>query len=310
MRALILLQSTTGNTRLVARYAAHQLSALGLSCELLEIHQYRDAHPSLEGVDLLGVAFPTMYLQPPLAMTRFVEQLTPPIPGLPAFVLCTAGGDPGGSRQLMCEQLALRGFAPLGAHWVVAPSNFPPQRIVVNSMLRLPVLGLITRLTTPLVRQGWTRSEAFRSWATTFYDAASDPQLRDRRLLEKFLSEVAQKMLEAGPGAQRVLPLPSAAETMMARAGRLLDVRRPISLMKLSCDRRRCTRCGECADACPVGCVQPDEEGHPRFGPGCTGCYACYNACANGALRAFWVRNGWGRYQGPTRQMHQLFEVR
>lgn len=49
-------------------------------------------------------------------------------------------------------------------------------------------------------------------------------------------------------------------------------------------DLDRCTRCGACADACPLFCAAPGEYGEamPR---GCARCGACIDACPRGALR-------------------------
>ncbi len=44
----------------------------------------------------------------------------------------------------------------------------------------------------------------------------------------------------------------------------------------------RCTRCGACVEACPVGAVSLDP--HPRFGPTCVLCHQCVRACPEDAI--------------------------
>jgi len=53
-----------------------------------------------------------------------------------------------------------------------------------------------------------------------------------------------------------------------------------VSLVHLSLDKRRCTRCAECSPACPMG-LEPhaDIDDH-----NCIKCGACTQACSSGAL--------------------------
>jgi len=50
-----------------------------------------------------------------------------------------------------------------------------------------------------------------------------------------------------------------------------------------------CVDCTACAEACPEGIIQPDDEGRPILdfkNDGCTFCEACTEACPTGALDA------------------------
>lgn len=44
----------------------------------------------------------------------------------------------------------------------------------------------------------------------------------------------------------------------------------------------RCTRCGACVEACPVGAVSLDP--YPQFGASCVLCHQCVRACPEGAI--------------------------
>lgn len=49
----------------------------------------------------------------------------------------------------------------------------------------------------------------------------------------------------------------------------------------------RCTRCGQCEQACPMGLIVAGEEGYPRLiidYASCDGCNRCIQACATEAL--------------------------
>ena len=63
MNVLILLHSVTGNTRLLARYAASCIGQAGHDCRLHDIVE-KPAPPGLGKVWLLEIACPTMYFRP------------------------------------------------------------------------------------------------------------------------------------------------------------------------------------------------------------------------------------------------------
>lgn len=47
----------------------------------------------------------------------------------------------------------------------------------------------------------------------------------------------------------------------------------------------RCTQCGQCVDACPVGGVRlHPETGNPHICDTCDGNYSCVKTCPTGAL--------------------------
>ena len=66
--------------------------------------------------------------------------------------------------------------------------------------------------------------------------------------------------------------------------------------------------CGTCVAVCPVGCIsRAAEDAVPNVGSGCTGCWACYNHCPDGAISGLGCPRGAGRYAGPSPAMRELF---
>ena len=60
----------------------------------------------------------------------------------------------------------------------------------------------------------------------------------------------------------------------------------------------RCTRCGACERACPVGNItRPD--GTPVWGDRCEGCLACFHVCPTRAIRYLDAGDRKGRYRHP-----------
>jgi ferredoxin/flavodoxin len=310
MRCLILLHSTTGNTRLVTRYARRFLRERGIQCDLHVLR--KDAEPpSLEGVDLLGVAFPVMYFQPTMAMTALVEALEPSRRGLPAFVLSTAAGDPGAALHMMVEQLERKGMIPLQAHWVICPSNYPLHRGPLEALAKFRPTRPMHRLSARVARRLWRLWPNIRPVAGLIYDGAMVPQEGDRQWLDTFLDQVLERQRDAEAG--RPVPRPDLARhthSVMVRSGLATPLDKAVGIINLSCDASHCNTCGLCEAVCPTGCVTTDQAGVPHFGTGCTGCYACYNACEYGALSAVGTPKGTGRYAGPPPEMKQLFGPR
>lgn len=62
---------------------------------------------------------------------------------------------------------------------------------------------------------------------------------------------------------------------------------------------RRCTQCGACARACPLGNIRANPHGRPEWLHGCTMCLACYHACPTHAVAYGPFTRGKGQYRGP-----------
>ena len=306
-RAVILLHSATGNTRLVIHFAAEHLESLGFECQVHDIVA-DPAPPNMSGVDLLGVAFPVMYGNPSLAMTRFLGGLGGPGGGRPAFVLATASGEPFAALPEARRLLDDQGFVPLAAHWTIAPTSYPPHVARSLRASARPLTGTLRRATAPLGRRFGARWPHLRALTSGPWPQTSTPEEVDRDALLRFLDHTAGRVLAAGIGA-RLWPDEPSGQGLpgMARVGRLFPVERIADRMALRWDPRRCARCGACTTACPSGCITEEPAGQRTFGAGCTACYACYNACAAGAISSSSAPGKIGRYSGPPREMLQLF---
>ncbi len=300
MRILLLWHSSTGNTRLVARFAARHLEGRGHAVALHELG--RGAPPEPAGFELVLVATPTMYFRPMFQVEAWLEALPdrPAAQARPAFLLATCAGEPGAHFELQARQLARKGLAVLGAHWVPMPSNWPPHRVVSRAVEPgLPLGRLLTRGPLRPLRVGlgfvWTE--------------LTEPDARDRQELERFLDGA----LAAAQGAARAAPGPEAlyhAWLPGARlAGRKLGPREARKSTRVRIDEVACQRCGLCVRACPSGCLSwPDESAPPQMGRGCTGCWACYNRCPHEAISGWGSPPGLGRYPGPSAATRALFQ--
>ncbi|HOX42124.1 MAG TPA: 4Fe-4S binding protein [Myxococcota bacterium] len=299
MKILLLCHSSTGNTRLVARFAARHLARLGHEVAFHELG--RGTPPDPVGFELIGVASPTMYFRPMFAVEAWIDGLAA-LPGAtlrPAFLLCTCAGEPGAHFELQARQLRQKGLQVLGAHWVAMPSNWPPHRVLSRAVEPgLPLGRLLIRGPLRPLRVGLGFV-----WAEL-----TEPDARDRRELEDFLA--------AMPAAAARRPWAPPAPEALYRAwlpgarlaGRKLGPREARKSTQVRIDPGICERCGTCVRACPSGCLTwPDESAPPRMGSGCTGCWACYNHCPHKAIAGWGSPPGLGRYPGPSAPTRALF---
>lgn len=297
MRIVILLHSTTGNTRVVARFAAERLRRLGHEVEVVDVVK-TGAAPDLRGVDLLGVASPTMYFRPTWTMERALARMENAERRTPAFLVNTCGGMPGGQFALLAELLAHKGYVVLGAHWILAPSNWPPH---VDAMRALAV-------TEPLARAARLAPRSLRPLWAALWESAGMPDSRDRQELEDFLATVASR---AAAGRLEDAPTPSELHHPIPTTdlvGRVIPREFPDAVLRFRIDPARCSRCGTCVAVCSDRIITREAEDQvPRIGSGCTGCYGCFNHCPDGAISDALTRPGRGQYSGPPRAFRDLF---
>jgi ferredoxin len=301
MRCTILLHSTTGNTRLVARWARDSLEDRGHTCQLYDIGK-RKGELDLDGIDLLGVACPTMYFRPTYAMERFIARMPVASGGpKPAFMLATNAGDTGSHFSLLANQLSHKDYVAIDAHAVRFPSNWPPRRSLVSPF---ESAGPIAEL----VAEALPRS---RPYLTFFWPDLSDASSSSPEKIEDFLDRAvgrAEGMLASGHmGELQEVSFPS-GPPMTVMAGRLLDVYKMRKATSIAIERDTCTRCGTCVLVCPVGCLtRASDEDVPLVGDNCTGCWACFNKCPEGSISGFGSKPGRGQYRGPSQRARELF---
>jgi ferredoxin len=298
MKILLLVHSSTGNTRLVARFAARHLERQGH--DVLFAGKGPEPPPDPRGFDLVGVASPTMYFRPMLAVESWLERLPDrPDEHRPAFLLATCAGEPGAHFELQARQLARKGLRTVDAHWVPMPSNWPPHRVLSRHLE--PALPLGRLLSTgPLrpLRVGWG----------FLWTELTEPDARDRAELEAFLDRLPKHCRTAADTAPDRLYQPWLPGT--GYVGRTIGPREMRKATQVRIDSAACRRCGACVRACPSGCLgKPEADRPPVVGDGCTGCWACYNRCPHGALAGWATPAGTGRYRGPSPATRALFDA-
>jgi ferredoxin len=298
-RCTILLHTTTGNTRLLARLAADRLRRAGHDCTIHDVVKH-PAPPSLEDTELLVVACPTMYFRPTLVIERFLERLPRSATPRPAILLATAGGMPGAHFDILAERLREKGWICLAAHWVPFVNNWPPHRALSERI----------RLARPLLRAIDRRLPGLRWYLHWLWPGIGDPRAEDRDAFVRFIDRLARAWptadLSTAPPPDRLCQASSASKWI----GHRLGPREMRLATDVRIDPRRCTACGTCVGVCPVGCITRDHDrAVPRVGQGCTGCWACFQHCADHAISGVGSPAGAGRYLGPSAATRELFRA-
>ncbi len=299
MKILLFLHSTTGNTRLVARFASNRLRALGHECRIQDIGRHPDAPQDLHSYDLLGFACPTMYWRPTLAMERFVARMPSAEPGpTPAFQLATAGGDPGAQFALLAEQLQYKGFVTLGARFVPMVNNWPAHRAFAE---RVPMAETVAR-TLEHAAPGQ------RASLSLIWPDVGEPELRHRDDIAAWVERLAaQAERRDFSGAPAPAALWKGNKAMYA-IGRMMTMDKMQLATNIRIDAVRCDHCGTCVKLCPVGCLtRASEDEVPTLGTGCTGCWTCHQHCPQRAISGMGAPHGAGRYEGPSPTTRDLF---
>lgn len=297
MKIAILLHSTTGNTRVVTRYAASYLGAAGHECTVHDIVKMKDP-AVIDEADALCVACPTFYFRPTFGMERAIARINPAIDGpKPAFLLASCMGEPGAHFALLAEWLRNKDYIALGAKWVLAPSNWPTHIAAMQKLESTTAIGTwLNHLHRPL-RPLWG----------SIWPYCVIPDEKDRQELNEFLDEVMNKLesgnLDDAPWSEQLhhnMPTTNVQ-------GRIFP-REHLEKLNMRIHAELCSKCGTCVLLCPVGVIKRDsDDTAPTIEQGCTGCYACFNRCPEGAISSLGTPAGEGQYKGPPAAMKEVF---
>jgi len=304
MKCTILLHSATGNTRLVARFAARRLTEAGHTCVVHDI--VGDAEPpDCSDLDLLGVACPTNYFGQSRVMQKFLDRL-PPVPmGEPprlAFQLGTCGGEPGAHFVTQAEQLQRLGWLTLGARSVNFPDSWPPHRALTQPLSFTASIG----------QSLGAKLSPLRALLSLPYPDIHQPSHRTVSRLGRFIDRVGRRAAVrdhlAAQSPEDLAQGRPRAIVHLGRSMRLAWIRRATDIR---IDAQRCSACGTCVSLCPSGCLtRHDDQSVPRVGDTCVGCWACYQHCPEDAISGWHAPAGKGHYPGPDHATVEAFHAK
>jgi len=262
MKALLLVYSGTGNTRLMGRVISRALDGAGFEVEMVDFKSWSSA--DFESVDLIGLGHPVYFWKPPLPVIDWLRNELPSGEGRAAFVFCTCAGALSRGLQISCELVLEKGYRLLGAESFLGEEAYPRLRFPFYVPMRGKPDGVEFAKAKAFVERVVKSYKIWRGDPTSVRDSDYPTDDGFFKLLGDF----------------HYTP-----ERMRFWLGRK------------SVDTELCDGCGVCEKRCPTGSVRMDGD-YPVFDESaCIACGTCYNVCPKDAVK---IRLGWSsRYRGP-----------
>ncbi len=215
----------------------------------------------LKDYDLIGIGTPVFYFQEPWNVRDFIERLSFLKDKL-SFVFCTHGGQDANTLPRMAGGLKEKSLLVLG--------------------------GLSTR--------GY---DSFQPYVEFDY-SKGHPDEKDLKEAEKF----GQKMVKnygLAKEANRLDILPEFGfKFSLLHLASLWLTKEKVNkyLPKIKVDKKKCIKCGKCAEICPSEAIELNP--YPIRRGDCTRCYYCEKICPQGAIIVNWR---------PTRRLLGTFRT-
>lgn len=255
---MILYFSGTGNSLWAAKRVAEALDD-----ELVYIPDAMqgDCHFAIGNGERLGFVIPVHGWRPPLLVRRFLERCEWSLPssGAPyTYIIYTAGDTVGRAVEYFEGDLAKQGLQLDAAFSLIMPESY----------VGLPLMDVDTKA-----------KEAEKK-----LKAAAD--------LTEYIEDIRQ--CRKGIRKTTVGPLPS----LLSGPVGAFFVKRLVTDKPFKVVDSRCTACGACAKACPVGNIDGGRGRKPRWRHkgDCLSCFACYHHCPNHAIEYGWRTRNKGQY--------------
>ncbi len=266
MKILIIYFSQTGNTRKAAECIAKGITEADPESSV-ELVKLADVDTSrLPGYDLVGLGTSVMYYQEPLNVKHFIRDL-PDLAGKHWFIFCSHGAMIGITLQSMEEGLLKKGIEIAGYFdsFGDATTPFVPVRAITYG----------------------------------------HPDGRDLELAVNFGSELIDRFHRITSGEVCKIPKPEpVTENWELKAKLFTQWVMDNYLPRLEVDLLKCTLCGTCEKACPVGGIDIGKC-PPVLQDPCVYCYRCVMVCPETAIDA---KNGeWGMLYDTLPDLYRQF---
>jgi Pyruvate/2-oxoacid:ferredoxin oxidoreductase delta subunit/flavodoxin len=298
MKVAILYHSTTGNTKVIALYAQKKMQKMGHQCEIWDITK---KEIPLDDIDLIGVASPTLYFRGSFTMDRILTHLSPvgEEKKKRAFLFASCAGEPGAQFQTQAKILRNKGYLTLGAHWVMAPSNWPLQRALTDKI----------SWSTPVGKAVASKFRPLKGLLAFLWPDLGTPDIKDREGFDTFLTQMVNMALSDEIEIPSINSLHKGFPGAVA-SGMKITLEKAGKAARIHINPDTCIDCDICIKSCPERVIMkasPSEK--PVVGAGCAGCFTCYHLCPKGAIHSFTTKGGSGKYHGPSEEFRAIFTL-
>ena len=240
-------QVVTENTKRIAKNIAEGIRYDGSSCDLIQLKKYKEDLEIIKSMDfkkydLVGLGVPVYYFHPPYHILFELEKY-PDLEGLKGFLFCTSGGNPGSTLHQMKVVLKKKGLKIVAGQDKWIGWDVHQMYGTVGGSL-------------PSSR-GHPNEEELKEafeFGKNLVVKCSNPETPEAKFWEK---ENPSAKMWSFKGMQNWFP--------------------PFGL-----DEEKCTKCGYCAEICPVGSIVLDP--YPKWTKDCDRCYICDLKCPTQAI--------------------------
>lgn len=252
VKACIVYFSQTGNTEQVAFAIMGRLLGEGAEALALPLSDIEDFPEALEGIDMLGIGYPTFYGYPPMMIMEFIDRFVYEGNNKSAFVFTTYGGTTSGdSLYDVAKALAAKGYRIVGGLKIEAQDSYPQSMDLKINQGRPDIADL-------------DKAEEF---AARMLQSHNEGRSLDP---EKLASGNEFFIEHRNQGRSRTLE-----ELRKGTEGRVIF------------NRDLCIFCEACKKSCPTKSITSGEK-FPEFSWKCIDgmkCFQCVRVCPGKALR-------------------------
>ncbi|NHI92906.1 MAG: hypothetical protein EAX96_10430 [Candidatus Lokiarchaeota archaeon] len=241
-------QVVTGNTKKIAEKIAEGIESDGSTCKLVHLKKYKNDLEIIKSInfkdyDLYGLGVPVYYFHPPYHLLFELEQY-PDLKGTKGFIFCTSGGNPGSTLHQLKVVLKQKGMKIIDGY---------------DKWM------------------GWDVHQMYGNVGGYLPSSFGHPDENELDQAVEFGKNLVKKCLDPNVTEVSFWDKENPSAQMWSFEG--MQTWFP----KFEIDVNKCTKCGYCADICPVDSIVL--EPFPKWTKDCDRCYICDLKCPTNAIK-------------------------